>query len=308
MPLRTPTRTWTSNCRGASPLPTAAVALPIHRSTGWCKTTWRPFSRGVGTSGGRRVPPHAARELRRFARPIPGTRLLPWGACAKIRSRRIFLECGILAHGFARARCDACGHDFLIALSCKGRAVCPSCNTRRMAETAAHLADHVLPRVPVRQGRCCPYPSGYAFRGAHRPHPRCHRRPWLHRRRRGAGRGRAHSGRPHPPQASATGPPDAGVRGREPVELPTRFAIESALAPVVQLDRALASGARSRVRIGAGATIPRRLWERSVIAIAAASRSHKASRSYRGAARRSCRAPELEHLQLLDVARRRVVP
>jgi len=74
-----------------------------------------------------RVSPHAERELRRY------------------------LECGILAYGFARARCDDCGHDFLIAFSCKGRGVCPSCNTRRMAETAAHLADHVLPRMPVRQ-------------------------------------------------------------------------------------------------------------------------------------------------------------
>lgn len=40
---------------------------------------------------------------------------------------RGFLRCGILAHGFARARCDDCGHDFLIAFSCKGRGVCPSC-------------------------------------------------------------------------------------------------------------------------------------------------------------------------------------
>jgi hypothetical protein len=29
--------------------------------------------------------------------------------------------------------------------------VCPSCNTRRMVETAAHLCDHVFPRLPVRQ-------------------------------------------------------------------------------------------------------------------------------------------------------------
>lgn len=64
---------------------------------------------------------------------------------------RRYLDCGILANGFARARCDECGHDFLIAFSCKGRGVCPSCNTRRMAETAAHLTDHVLPRLPVRQ-------------------------------------------------------------------------------------------------------------------------------------------------------------
>jgi len=29
--------------------------------------------------------------------------------------------------------------------------VAPSCNTRRMAETAAHLVDHVFPSLPVRQ-------------------------------------------------------------------------------------------------------------------------------------------------------------
>jgi hypothetical protein len=67
------------------------------------------------------------------------------------RELRAYLQCGILAYGFARARCGQCGHDFLVAFSCKGRAVCPSCNSRRMAETAAHLVDHVLPPLPVRQ-------------------------------------------------------------------------------------------------------------------------------------------------------------
>jgi Transposase zinc-binding domain len=62
-----------------------------------------------------------------------------------------YLECGIFAHGFARARCADCAHDYFLAFSCKGRGVCPSCNTRRMAETAAHLTDHVFPRLPVRQ-------------------------------------------------------------------------------------------------------------------------------------------------------------
>ena len=62
-----------------------------------------------------------------------------------------YLECGILAHGFARARCADCGHDFLIAYSCKGRGVCPSCTTRRMVEIAAHLAEHVIPcLLPLR--------------------------------------------------------------------------------------------------------------------------------------------------------------
>jgi len=64
---------------------------------------------------------------------------------------RKYLECGIFAHGFARAWCDDCGHDYFVAYSCKGRGVCPSCNTRRMVETAAHLTDHVFPRLPVRQ-------------------------------------------------------------------------------------------------------------------------------------------------------------
>jgi hypothetical protein len=64
---------------------------------------------------------------------------------------RKYLACGIFAHGFARARCDDCGNDFFVAFSCKGGGVCASCNTRRMAETAAHLADHVFPRLAVRQ-------------------------------------------------------------------------------------------------------------------------------------------------------------
>ncbi len=67
------------------------------------------------------------------------------------RDFRAYLRCGILAHGFARARCSGCGYDFLVAFSCKGRGVCPSCNTRRMVETAAHLVDHVLPPLRVRQ-------------------------------------------------------------------------------------------------------------------------------------------------------------
>ncbi|MES9857232.1 MAG: transposase zinc-binding domain-containing protein [Sedimenticola sp.] len=64
---------------------------------------------------------------------------------------RKFLECGILAYGCARAYCDECGEDFLIAYSCKGRGICPSCNTKRMVETAAHRVDHLFPQVPVRQ-------------------------------------------------------------------------------------------------------------------------------------------------------------
>ena len=64
---------------------------------------------------------------------------------------RGYLKCGVFAHGFVRAHCDSCGHDLLVAFSCKARSVCPSCAGRRMANTAAHLVDRVLPAVPVRQ-------------------------------------------------------------------------------------------------------------------------------------------------------------
>src|SRR5262249_48549131 len=46
---------------------------------------------------------------------------------------RAYLRCGVLAHGFLRARCDGCGTDLLVAFSCKGRSVCPSCAARRMS-------------------------------------------------------------------------------------------------------------------------------------------------------------------------------
>jgi hypothetical protein len=75
---------------------------------------------------------------------------------------RAFLRCGVLAHGFLRLHCDACGHDRLVAFSCKRRGFCPSCGGRRMADTAAHLVDRVLPEVPIRQWvLTLPYPLRY---------------------------------------------------------------------------------------------------------------------------------------------------
>lgn len=64
---------------------------------------------------------------------------------------RAYLKCGLFSEGFTRCHCDACGHDLLVAFSCHGRTICPSCTGRRMANGAAHLVDLVLPDVPVRQ-------------------------------------------------------------------------------------------------------------------------------------------------------------
>ena len=67
------------------------------------------------------------------------------------RELRSFLECGILANGFLRVHCDVCRQDRVVPFSCKGRAFCPSCGGRRMADTAAHLVDRVFPEVRIRQ-------------------------------------------------------------------------------------------------------------------------------------------------------------
>ncbi len=75
---------------------------------------------------------------------------------------RAFLRCGILAHGFLRLHCDDCGFDRLVPFSCKRRGFCPSCGGHRMADTAAHLVDRVLPEVPIRQWvLTLPYPLRY---------------------------------------------------------------------------------------------------------------------------------------------------
>ena len=62
-----------------------------------------------------------------------------------------YLSCGQLAGGFTRLACRSCGQERLVPFSCKGRSVCPSCVARRMADTALHLTEHVMPDVPYRQ-------------------------------------------------------------------------------------------------------------------------------------------------------------
>ena len=62
-----------------------------------------------------------------------------------------YLRCGILAHGFLRLGCDTCPQELLLPFSGKRRGFCPSCAARRMAQTAAHLVECVLPWVPTRQ-------------------------------------------------------------------------------------------------------------------------------------------------------------
>jgi ribosomal protein S27E len=73
-----------------------------------------------------------------------------------------YLKCGMLEHGFLRARCESCHNEKLVAFSCKRRDFCPSCGARRMADSAAMLVNEVLPHQPIRQWvLSVPFPSRF---------------------------------------------------------------------------------------------------------------------------------------------------
>ena len=67
------------------------------------------------------------------------------------RELESYLDCGLLCRGFAMLECEGCDERRLVAFSCKGRGLCPSCLGRRMAQTGANFVEHVLPRMPLRQ-------------------------------------------------------------------------------------------------------------------------------------------------------------
>ena len=61
-----------------------------------------------------------------------------------------YLDCGILHNGFARVRCEDCGHEYLLAFSCKRRYFCPSCHQKRVVEFGEYLCEERLKAVPHR--------------------------------------------------------------------------------------------------------------------------------------------------------------
>jgi hypothetical protein len=65
------------------------------------------------------------------------------------REFKKYLTCGNLSYGMARFHCSLCQKDKLVAFSCKGRTLCPSCTSRRMSDTAKHLLEEVIPNVPT---------------------------------------------------------------------------------------------------------------------------------------------------------------
>ena len=134
------------DCSGVPPFGTGTVESCVGRGTAREPTGPEVLRRDATTS-----PLHAlVREhletfLARFQHEHGGRRL-PRYVEQELRG----LACGDPAHGFCRIHCPHCSADLLVPFSCKGRAFCPSCGGRRMAEVAANLIERMLPPVPVR--------------------------------------------------------------------------------------------------------------------------------------------------------------
>ena len=61
-----------------------------------------------------------------------------------------YLDCGDPHNGFARVKCTNCGHEYLLAFSCKRRHFCPSCHQKRVVEFREWLCQEVIKAVPHR--------------------------------------------------------------------------------------------------------------------------------------------------------------
>ena len=75
-------------------------------------------------------------------------RTLPWFVWRELER---YGACGDPEEGFAWLHCPQDDHHRLVPFSCKGRAFCPACIGRRMAEMSRRWCDTLLPHVPYRQ-------------------------------------------------------------------------------------------------------------------------------------------------------------
>ena len=94
-------------------------------------------------------PPLLGRFPRRIRNPPP-----PHPRPARPSARATvaaFPRCGDLAAGFTRLHCPDCGHEQLLAFTCKGRHFCPACHQRRVLATGDWIARSLCRPVPHRQ-------------------------------------------------------------------------------------------------------------------------------------------------------------
>jgi hypothetical protein len=63
-----------------------------------------------------------------------------------------YLDCGILHNGFARIQCGSCGHESLLAFSCKRRHFCSYCHAKRVIEFGEWLCGNILKKGLITEG------------------------------------------------------------------------------------------------------------------------------------------------------------
>ncbi len=83
--------------------------------------------------------------------PTPASTTTAGCPATSSRSSAPICPAGCFSAGFARAHCDACGHDLLVAFSCKSRTACPSCAGGAWPTRAPPSWTGFSPDVPVRQ-------------------------------------------------------------------------------------------------------------------------------------------------------------
>ena len=102
---------------------TIPETLKTHSTTSMLKTTLKPLNRSMMSSLAKKYG---------FFRPYT----------KEVIYR--YLNCGDLHLGFARVKCPDCGHEYLLAFSCKRRHFCPSCHQKRVVEFGEWLCMEVL--------------------------------------------------------------------------------------------------------------------------------------------------------------------
>jgi hypothetical protein len=102
--------------------PVATQTSPTERKTRWATPTPRPSSSPLSQPYRRRRPETTSlhrivrENLESYLALASETDPMGEGVPAHVENEfRSYLRCGILAHGFARARCSGCGHEFLVA-------------------------------------------------------------------------------------------------------------------------------------------------------------------------------------------------
>ncbi|MFN6194598.1 MAG: transposase zinc-binding domain-containing protein [Planctomycetota bacterium] len=83
-----------------------------------------------------------------------------------LREVAAFLGCGVLSHGCARVQCDGCGHDDVVAFSCKGRGMPrpSSCCLLRRQESEDSVTCFACTARRVGRRAWCTRPRGCAMR------------------------------------------------------------------------------------------------------------------------------------------------